>query len=156
MSRRDDYGRRKGRSKSLPFVKLEQWVMRCPAWRDLDPVARCLYLEIKIRFNGSNNGSIGFGCREAAEALGVGPDTASRAFKSLEAHGFVQVTTRSTFNQKRLTREWLLTELPDDRSEGAISSRDFMRWSADQVDVPVPARPRSGKVVPLRGRDAAA
>jgi hypothetical protein len=150
------YDRKKGGKGNLPFVQLYMWVLRTPAWQDLDPVAKALYLALKERFNGHNNGTIGLGCREAADTLNVGNDTASRAFKSLEAHGFIAIGANSTFNQKRLTREWRLTELPDNRT-GALPSKDFVRWTKAPPSKKTTMPPEyCGNVIPLRGNDNAA
>ena len=145
------YARRKGGRSSLPFVKLEIWVLRTAAWADLDAIARCLYLELKQRFNGRNNGMIGLGCREAATALGCSADTASRAFKALEEHGFIITATSSTFNQKRLPRQWLQTALSDDRT-GRPSGKEFTRCRAAISDLPPQA---TAKVIALPRRSAA-
>jgi hypothetical protein len=128
MSRRG-YAHRKGRSKAGRFVKIEHYLLNCAAYRSLDTVARCLYLELKQRYTGFNNGQIALGVRTAADALGVSKNTAQRAFVALEDRGFIRVATPSSFDQKRLSREWLLTELPDDR-DGTKPSKDFMRWPA--------------------------
>lgn len=121
--------RKSRRSKSPPFVMLPRFVTRSAAWRNLDPVGRALYLELRERFNGANNGMIGLGCREAAEAVNVGLGTASRSFKKLQDYGFVEIATPGKFmtNGRRAT-EWLLTELPDDRT-GHRAAKTFERWS---------------------------
>ena len=156
MSRRTDYAKRKGRDKGPAFLQIFHFVYDCAAYRDLDTVARTLYAAIRRRYNGSNNGTIALGCRDAADELNVAPRTVSRAFRDLEEHGFVRVGADSTFDQKRLSREWLLTELRDDR-DGTAATRDFMSW-APNPEVPLPVRDivSAAKVLPLRGRDAAA
>src|SRR5690554_5551208 len=93
------------KDKGPKFVKLDHWLLRTAAWRDLDPVARALYIELRQRFNGMNNGEIGLGAREACEALHVGRSTVQRAFEDLLDHGFIRVARSSGFHQKRLTRE---------------------------------------------------
>lgn len=156
MSRNTDYARRKGKNKGPSFLQIFHYVYDCAAYRDLDPVARALYAALRRRYNGSNNGTIGLGCREAAEELKVTARTISRAFHALEEHGFVRITADSTFDQKRRSREWLLTEMKDDRS-GALSTRDFMRWTPKpEIMLPVRRAAASAKIVPLRGRHAAA
>ena len=132
---------RKGKSGS-PFTQLYTWLLQSAAWRDLDPVARALYVELRMRFTGFNNGSIGLGVREASKDLNVSAATVSRAFQALIDHGFVRIASESTFDQKRLTREWLLTELPDDRT-GHKASKDFMSWRP-------PTEPQATNVVRLR------
>jgi len=42
------------KDKGPKFVKLDHWLLRTAAWRDLDPVARALYIELRQRFNGMN------------------------------------------------------------------------------------------------------
>lgn len=118
---------RRRRAHGLPFVQLFHWMLNCPAWHDLKPVDRALYVEVRKRYNGFNNGQIGLGCREAGEALNVSPSTASRAFQRLIEHGFIEVAKASTFNQKKLAQEWLLTDTRSD-TDGKPPSRAFMRW----------------------------
>ena len=107
---------------------------------DLDPVGRALYIELRQRYNGVNNGMIGLGCREAADALNVGRNVANRAFSTLKEHGFISVGRPSTFNQKRMQTEWRLTEVRDDRT-GHEPTKDFTRWPAEiQNAVPLVGR----------------
>ena len=60
--------------------------MRTAAWRDLDAVARCAYIELASRYAGpgSNNGRIPYSLREMAEALGTSKATAMRALARLQ------------------------------------------------------------------------
>lgn len=120
---------RKGRrTKSPPFVMLPKWLVATPAWRHLDPPCRAVYLELRIRFNGHNNGMIGLGCREAAAAINVSKATANRAFRRLTEVGFIEEATPSNFNTNgRRATEWLLTELPDDRT-GHKATKPFASW----------------------------
>lgn len=130
------------RTKSAPFVRLDRWMLETAAWRDLDPVARALYVELRQRYNGLNNGSIGLGTREASEALHVGRTTIQRAFDDLLDHGFIEVAKLSGFNQKRLTREWLLTSEKDDRN-GHLASKPFVSWRPTEKTIG-PSRDRIG------------
>lgn len=114
------------RSKSPPFVMLPKWVVRSPAWRALSANARAVYLELRDRFNGHNNGMIGLGVREAAEATNMHKNTANRAIIELEQAGFLEPGTKGAFRQNgRRATEWLLTELPDDRT-GHAALKTFM------------------------------
>jgi hypothetical protein len=157
MSRGKDYSRRKGRDKGPSFLQIFHYVYDSAAYRDLDPVARALYAALRRRFNGTNNGTIGLGCREAAEEINVTARTASRAFDDLIDHGFIRVTTNSTFHQKRMAREWLLTELRDDRGNGVLPTKDFASWVPSPCIVADRAPPGLPKnVVALRDGKAAA
>lgn len=132
-------GKKKGRGGGN-FVMLPHYLVKSAAWRDLSANARALYIEIVLRFNGTNNGSIGLGNREAAEALNVkGKDTARRAFDELMEHGFIALGQASSFGQKRLSREWLLTDHHDDRN-GQGARKDFMRWPHQKQNIGAPTR----------------
>lgn len=127
---------RRRRTHSLPFIQIMKWMTGTAAWRSLDPTARALYLELRARFNGTNNGHIGLGCREAAEALNVGKNVANRAFDALEERGFIRVGTPSGFNTNgRRATEWLLTELKDDRNNQP-ATKDFAKWPAKKLPSP--------------------
>ncbi|MDX3976990.1 hypothetical protein [Shinella sp.] len=118
--------KRKGKSK---FIMLEGYVKRSAAWRALTPIERCAYLEVKWRFSGTNNGRIGLGCRELADELNMGRDSANRALEGLIEKGFIAKARSSGFNVKnRVVTEWRLTEYPCDVT-GELPTKDFMRWT---------------------------
>jgi hypothetical protein len=109
-------------------VRLYHWLMRTEAWRDLDTVARCAYLELDARYNGSNNGRIPFSCREMARALRCSKATALRALRRLQDHGFVIQKRAASFDCKvRHAPEWLLTEFRSDL-DGSLASKEFVHW----------------------------
>lgn len=66
---------------------------------------RCLSC---YRYNGCNNGMIGLGCRELADALNCSRDTAARALRELDDCGMARPTTGGVWRGKRAT-EWRLT-----------------------------------------------
>ena len=57
------------------FVQLSEWLQASEAWATLRPGPRALYIELKRRYNGSNNGEIYLSHRDAAEALNVHRNT---------------------------------------------------------------------------------
>lgn len=122
--------KRQGKSK---FLKTDAYVFKCAAYRALSCVERCLYDELKWRYNGTNNGRIGLGCREAAEALGgISKSSAARAFLALEAKGFICRSQLSGFNLKsRMATEWRLTEYSCDRT-GVLPTKEFTRWRPEE------------------------
>lgn len=108
------------------FVKLDHWMLKGDAWRALTPQARALYVELAQRYNGSNNGEIALSVREAARALHIAKDTATRTFHELEAVGFIKRHVCGSFNWKlRHATTWVLTEFPlgDDPP-----TKEFARW----------------------------
>lgn len=107
------------------FVRLGHYMLRSPAWKTLSANAKAVYLEIAARYNGRNNGEIGYAVREA-EAIGLPRSVASRALAELQERGFLRVTRASAFNVKtREARLWALTAEPigDEKA-----TKDFMRW----------------------------
>lgn len=145
--------KRGGNKKGPPFIQIFRWVTASAAWQVLKPTERVLYLELRSRFNGHNNGSIGLGCREAAEAMNVGRDTANQAFGRLIELGFIVPVVVGHLNggksNGRRATEWLLTELPDDRT-GHKPIKAFMSWRMDGHAVErKKARPISGRLSPV-------
>jgi len=131
---------------------LYHWLLRCPAWLDLDCVARCAYIALAQRYagQGSNNGKIPFSVRELALELKVGKSTAQRALNVLIEHGFIEQTSKGAFNIKhRHASEWLLTEFGDDRpGRSPIASRAFMRWKKNKTRYRAKYR-----TIPILGRN---
>lgn len=121
---------RRGKKGGPAFVQIYHWMMASAAWQDLSSGAIATYLELKRRYNGKNNGTIGLGSRGAGEAVGKSKSTAARYLLELEVHGFIKRNKISSFNQKRLTIEWCLTELRDD-STSEPASKLFMSWTRE-------------------------
>lgn len=121
--------KRKGRSK---FIMIDGYVKRSAAWKALSPIDRAAYLEVKWRYDGVNNGRIGLGCRELADEINMGRDTAVRALNNLVEKGFIAKAKPSAFNVKnRTVTEWRLTEYPCDVTN-QLPTKDFMRWGAEK------------------------
>lgn len=107
---------------------LFHWMTKSPAWKATDANERAAYLEIAMRYNGSNNGSITCSVREIAASLHVGKSTATAALNRLEQKGFIRTMKKGTFNLKcRHATEWRMTEHHCDVS-GKPASKDMMTW----------------------------
>lgn len=118
---------RKGRTKGHQFIKLDRGVTESAAWRSLSCEARSLLIAMWERYNGSNNGSISFGIREAKANLNIGSTRAGRAFAELQQSGFIILRADSSFDykagaSKRLARVWELTPIECD---GKPAKRPF-------------------------------
>jgi hypothetical protein len=124
-----------GRSRGIePYVRHFRWQLNCPAWKSLSMTARCLEMELKALYNGSNNGDLFLSIREAAKRLGVANNTAGKAFKELEEHGFIRPKQRGNFNWKaRHATAWVLTEF---EYANQPASKDFMRWRPEEKTRP--------------------
>jgi predicted transcriptional regulator len=74
-----------------------------------------------------NDRPVAYGVREAAKKIGCKPETACKAFKVLEARGFIVRETESLFNSKTgsKAREWRLTWMP---FEYLNPTHDWEKW----------------------------
>lgn len=128
-------GRSKGRTK---FVMLHDYELLCPAYRYLPCIARALYVQFKLLYNGSNNGEIYLSVRKAAELLGISPNTASKAIGLLSDRKFIIPNRKGSFSWKvGNATTWILTELP---FNGSSPTREYRQWrsSKDQNAVSKP------------------
>jgi hypothetical protein len=136
-------------AKDTKHVRLHEWLMRTEAWRSLDPVARVIYIELCRRYSGSNNGRISFSVRQAADELSISKDTAGRGLQCLADRGFIRAEQVGSFTwKKRHATEWGLTEFGCDRT-GALSSKDFARWTPQNHNTVRPEGPTVPVVVPI-------
>ena len=121
---------RKRRRSGPPHFQIPHYLFDSPAYRSLGLCARALLSEICRRFNGSNNGRIGLGQREATEALGLKKRaTVAAAFRELEAKGFIVMMRAGAFSCKlRQASEWYLTWHPPAAGIATQSEKGFMRW----------------------------
>jgi len=142
----------KYRGKPPRFVQLFHWMLDSPAWKDLDAVARAIYVELTRRYNGSNNGRIGYSARQAALDLNIGKDTAARGLQSLQTHGFIVAEKRGAFHCKvRHASEYRLTIYDSDIAANfadKLATKECMRWPEIQNSVPV-VRPTVPVVGPI-------
>lgn len=129
-SRRQRRGRKhnaKGRSIGKKrFVMLVHWLLDSPAWRSMKCEPKQLYVELRRRFNGSNNGEIFYSIRDAARDLHVAKATAQKAFRELQDKGFIKCARLGSFHYKtRHASLWILTE---DSYRDQLPTKEFMHW----------------------------
>ncbi len=129
---------RRRKSKTSPsdrFFQMHVWLLNSPAWKATNVYERCLYMELKQRYNGTNNGDIALSHREAQAALNCSNRPVIDAFKGLLDKGFIRAAQLGSFHWKkeggaggRSTR-WILTEYPTDYPVKSLSpDRTFMTW----------------------------
>lgn len=108
------------------FVMLWHWLMNSAAWRSLTCDQKQLYLELRRRFNGTNNGQIYLSVRDATRELHIAKATAQKAFRALQEKGFLKCARLGSFHYKvRHASLWILTE----ESYGdQLPTKEFMRW----------------------------
>jgi hypothetical protein len=92
MGRGRRYRTRRGKSEDQYFG-LFYAMARSLAFRSLSGAALKVFLEVRTRFNGGNNGELSLSLDEAARLLGIGKGTAQRAFAELQEKGFLRMLT---------------------------------------------------------------
>jgi DNA-binding transcriptional MocR family regulator len=102
--------------KTERFTKMISVTMDTTAWRALSSTAQALYPFLRLEWKGKNycnNGEIKLSTRQAAYALGVNVDTAARAFRDLQAKGFIVMTNPGCLGiaGKGISPSYELTEL---------------------------------------------
>ena len=150
MSRTDRKGKRVG---GPAFVQLYHWIRQTEAWRSLGPYSRLLYIEVRARYTGSNNGNISMSHREAAELLGCSNRPVLVAFQELQDRGFIVPVQKGSFSWKVRFGEggrattWRLSELPADWPERSLSpSMEFKSWTPPE---PSENKTRCAKSIPM-------
>jgi hypothetical protein len=123
----------KGHSKhDERFVPVPYSMAKSDAWRSLSGAAVKVYVELRRRFIGHNNGHIAMGIGEAARLLRLGKATVARALDELERKGFIVKVRPGQWFGRRAT-EWAVT----DRSlNGHYPTNAWRQWKpkADEVD----------------------
>ena len=123
------------------WTKMIRSTMETPAWRALSLCAQALYPWLKFEWRGpnaNNNGQISLSVRQAAELIGVRPDTAAKAFQDLQAKGFLVLTQYGTLGctgeAKAPTYEITEIAMPSSPNRGGRNL--FTEWRKGQ-DFPV-------------------
>lgn len=118
---------------STAFLMLDHYIFDCAAYRTMKPGPRALLDEMIRRHNGSNNGRIGLGQREAAKCLNVNKDTVPAYFATLIERGFIASARSGGFNMKdpesRRSTEWRLTWI---KTDCMAATKDFMGWGKEK------------------------
>jgi len=114
---------------------LHHWAFDSAAFRSLKPGPRALLWELIRRYNGGNNGRIGFSQRAMSSAINIADrETVAGYVRDLEARGFIKAQWRGEFNVKasdRRASEWALTMFP---IGDQLATKDFMRWRPEKND----------------------
>lgn len=132
------------RSLSGRHVQLPEYLQASEAWATMKPAPRALYIEIKRRFNGSNNGKLFLSVRDAAKAINVSKNTVGQYFTELEKRGFIHKVQGGYLgpNGKGQAAVWAIDEEPT--QDGQPARKGFMRW-VNQKPVQKTGTPRTKK-----------
>lgn len=122
----DKTGRSKGEGQ---YMNLPYRMVQSAAWRSLSGAAVKVWLELRTRFHGSNNGDLHVSYGEAAELLGMSRSSVGRAFEELQVKGFVVKTRQGHFYRSH-ANEWRVTDLKYGTEN---ASRDWEAWLPEEV-----------------------
>jgi hypothetical protein len=113
-------------------VRLDPWLYKCLAWRHLSHSARCLLIEMMTIHNGTNNGWIVMGVRQASDLMDIGKNKAERLLKELQDLGFIRHNHKGSFSVgDRKATEWRLTLFG---TRAVIRpTKEFMSWRPDET-----------------------
>lgn len=129
-------------------VQLPEWIQQTEAWATLKPGPRALYIELKRRFNGRNNGRIFFSHRDAAKAVNVHRNTVGQYFDELERRGLIRMEKGWHLGSDGYGKSahWTLCEMPT--HDGRPPDHSFREWSQEKQN------PRTN-IVPMRHKNRA-
>ena len=108
MGRGRRYRTRRGKPGDQYFA-IPYPMARSPAFRLLSGSALKVFIELRTRFNGCNNGDLSLSLDEATRLLGIGKGTAQRAFAELTEKGFIAMTKKGQWYGRRATT-WRVTD----------------------------------------------
>ncbi|MCG7869728.1 MAG: LysR family transcriptional regulator [Candidatus Thiodiazotropha taylori] len=106
----------KGYQRQGGYVRKWEEILSSPAYRDLKPVARCLIEEFQRLYRPGRNGHLSISTKNAAELLNVSEPTVSKAFRDVEAHGFIKLCDGYSWMERK-AREWRLTFEPGNNNQ---------------------------------------
>jgi hypothetical protein len=108
------------------YIPLSYAMVRSNAFRSLSGAALKVFLEIRTRFHGSNNGELSLSVKDAKQLLGLAQATIHRAFAELEVKGFLRLIRRGHWYGKKAAL-WLTT---DRGVDGEPPTNAWRHWKA--------------------------
>ncbi len=125
---------KKGRSgRGGQWIPLPYPVVRSLAFRSLSGSAVKVFIELRARFNGGNNGDLSLSLGDAASLLGVSKTTAKRAFDELQRKGFIVCTSIGSWYGRRAST-WAVTTETIHLPTAELRPRDdWERWDGERI-----------------------
>ena len=129
MSRKRRKADKTGRSVEGQYAQLDYAFLRSDAFRQLSGSAVKIFLELRARYNGHNNGLIALSLDECTRLFSIGKGTAQRSFQELKAKGFVRTAKLGRWYGRKAS-EWELTTLSRD---GHLATHDWKNWKPEKA-----------------------
>ena len=106
------------------FLPIPYAMARSAAWRSLRGTSIKVYVELRSRYHGGNNGKLSLSMDEASRLLGMSKSTAKDAFSELIEKGFIKMTKRGSWYGRQAS-EYAVT---DCRLDGHAATNDWKQW----------------------------
>ena len=121
------------------FSAIYFWEMDLPAYRLLSVYGRALLIEVRRKYNGSNNGGIAMSVRDAARLLGCNKNTAFKALRELEEKGWIRAAATGSFHWKaeaggrkfRAATTWRITNQPIGLGVDTKETKEYVKWKPE-------------------------
>jgi hypothetical protein len=128
------------------YVKLHHYLLKTSAWLSLSAGARAIYIQIALRYCGTNNGHIPYSVRDAAQECNVAINTASQCFKELVEAVFIEETRHGGLSRKtRIASEWRLAAYRCDLTGGLATNLFMTRRALVNANRQPRGRPQTGR-----------
>ncbi|MFC4270592.1 helix-turn-helix domain-containing protein [Sneathiella chungangensis] len=143
-----------GRNKNEQFVPLPYAMVRSEAWLSLSSGSIKVYVELRSKFNGGNNGELSLSYATARKKLHLGNSTIEKAFDELEERGFIALIKEGHWYGRKAA-EWRATDRP---YQGNPATNAWRRWKPGMDFRKTEAAPDTGHIhyltVPSQKRGA--
>ncbi len=113
-----------GRNDTEQYFTISYVWANSPAFRSLSGAALKVFIELRTRYNGRNNGRITLSWDEAARLLHLSKTTIGRALEELKEKGFIVMTKRGQW-YGRMATEWAITDRP---LNGHLATNAWKHW----------------------------
>ena len=115
-------GRNKGEGQ---YMLLPYSLTKSTAFRHLSGNALKVFIELRSRFNGANNGRLSLSYQDAADLLGMSKSSVKRAFDELVEKGFLKRRREGQW-YGRMAAEYIVTT---EAHDGHLATHDWKRWT---------------------------
>ena len=125
MGKRAKFGPRYGKeSKRERFVSLPFQLLDSLAWQYSTNADKAVFISVKRRFNGKNNGEISLSVRQIVAENKISINTASASLKHLQQKGLISLMKYGYFGS-HMASTW---KLNTDKNPGYSPSNEWKKW----------------------------
>jgi biotin operon repressor len=112
------------------YTTLSYVLLKSVAWRTLQGGSIKVFMELRTKFYGTNNGKLSLSMADASKTLNMSKSTVHRAFRELEERGFIINTKKGRF-YGRTAAEW---QLADRSCNGFPAQNTWKQWQPPKLE----------------------